>query len=52
MFAYFPRILSFGAPIPNEYKIVMEGMKEELTFETNEVSLIRWDCTLFWDNEF
>ncbi|XP_071812274.1 unconventional myosin-X-like isoform X4 [Apostichopus japonicus] len=33
----YEKILSFGAPIPNEYKIVMEGMKEELTFETNEV---------------
>ncbi|XP_071802894.1 unconventional myosin-X-like isoform X2 [Asterias amurensis] len=33
----YERILSFGAPIPNEYKIVVEGRRHELSFETNQV---------------
>ncbi|XP_072041774.1 unconventional myosin-X-like [Amphiura filiformis] len=33
----YEKILSFGAPIPNEYKIVVEGRRQELTFETTQV---------------
>ncbi|XP_072179526.1 unconventional myosin-X-like [Diadema setosum] len=33
----YEKILSFGAPIPNEYKIVIEGRRDELTFETTQV---------------
>ncbi|XP_022083588.1 unconventional myosin-X-like isoform X2 [Acanthaster planci] len=33
----YEKILSFGAPIPNEYKIVVEGRRHELSFETNQV---------------
>ncbi|XP_041478739.1 unconventional myosin-X-like isoform X4 [Lytechinus variegatus] len=33
----YEKILSFGAPILNEYKIVVEGRRDELTFETTQV---------------
>ncbi|XP_071955935.1 unconventional myosin-X-like isoform X3 [Antedon mediterranea] len=33
----YEKILSFGAPIPNEYKIIVEGRRSELTFDTTEV---------------